>query len=72
MAYINVPDDLLKPSELKELEDGIKKAAEEKRRTGWMTMDKFMGILKSACRWIWDKISGFITDIWYGICDLFS
>lgn len=72
MAYINIPDDLLKPGEIKDLEDGIRKAANEKGKTGFMNLSRFMNIIKDACSYIWNKISGFISDIWDGIVDLFS
>lgn len=72
MATINIPDGLLTDSELRELQKGVNDAVDEKKRTGWMTMSRFMDILKSACRWIWDKISGFFADIWSGLCDIFS
>lgn len=72
MAKIDIPDGLLDPSELNELQGAVNKAVTEKRRTGVMTMSRFMNIIKDACYWIWDKISGFFSDLWNGICDLFS
>ena len=72
MAYINIPDDLLSGPEVKELEDGIKEAARVKTQTGNMTLSRFMNIIKSACRWIWDKISGFIESIWEGLKSIFA
>ena len=72
MAKIDIPDGLLNPSELNELQDAVNKAVTEKRRTGVMTMSRFMSIIKDACYWIWDKISGFFSDLWDGICDFFS
>lgn len=72
MAKIDIPDGLLNPSELNELQGAVNKAVTEKRRTGVMTMSRFMSIIKDACYWIWDKISGFFSDLWDGICDLFS
>lgn len=72
MAKIDIPDGLLNPSELNELQGAVNKAVTEKRRTGVMTISRFMSIIKDACYWIWDKISGFFSDLWDGICDLFS
>ncbi len=72
MAKIDIPDGLLNTSELNELQGAVNKAVTEKRRTGVMTMSRFMSIIKDACYWIWDKISGFFSDLWDGICDLFS
>ena len=72
MAKIEIPDDVLKPEDVKDLQDAVNKAVEEKRRTGVMTMSRFMNIIKEACYWIWDKIKGFFSSFWEGICDLFS
>lgn len=72
MAQIDIPDDLLSPSELKELEKGIRNAAEEKTKTGFMNLSRFMSIIKDACSYIWDKISGFLSSIWDGLVDFFS
>lgn len=72
MAKIDIPDGLLEPSDLHELQSAVNKAVTEKKRTGVMTMSRFMSIIKDACYWIWDKISGFFSDLWDGICDLFS
>lgn len=72
MAYINIPNDLLSPSELKDLEKGIRDAAVEKGETGFMNLSRFMSIIKNACSYIWDKISGFLSSIWDGLVDFFS
>lgn len=72
MAYVEFPDGLLSPSELKQFEEGLKIAAGEKTRTGFMNLSRFMSIIKDACSYIWDKISGFISDIWSGLVDFFS
>lgn len=72
MAKIDIPDGLLDDSEVRQLQGAVNKAVDEKRRTGYMTMSRFMDIIKDACRWIWDKISGFFSDLWDGICDFFS
>lgn len=72
MAKIDIPDGLLEPSELNQLQSAVNSAVREKQRTGFMTMSRFMDIIKNACQWIWDKISGFFSDLWDGICDLFS
>ncbi len=72
MAKIDIPDGLLDSSELIRLQDAVNSAVTEKRHTGVMTMSRFMNIIKNACYWIWDKISGFFSDLWDGICDLFS
>ena len=71
MATINIPDGLLPADELRELQGGVNEAVKEKTKTGYMTMSRFMNIIKSACGWIWDKISGFFSDLWDGLCDLF-
>lgn len=72
MAYIEIPDDLLSPKELKDFDGAIRRAAEEKIKTGSMNLSRFMSIIKDACSYIWDKISGFISDIWGGLVDFFS
>lgn len=72
MAYIDVPDDLLSPSELNDLSQAIKKAGIEKKKTGFMNLSRFMSIIKDACSYIWDKISGFLSSIWDGLVDFFS
>lgn len=72
MAKIDIPDGLLNQSELNQLQGAVNKAVTEKSRTGVMTMTRFMNIIKDACYWIWNKISGFFSDLWDGICDLFS
>lgn len=72
MAKIDIPDGLLDQSELNQLQGAVNKAVIEKKRTGVMSMSRFMSIIKDACYWIWDKISGFFSDLWDGICDLFS
>lgn len=71
MASINIPDGLLSDEELRQLQGGVNEAVREKRRTGSMNMQRFINIIKSVCSWIWDKISGFISDLWDGLCDLF-
>lgn len=71
MASINIPDGLLKPDELRELQNGVDEAVRQKEITGSMNMQRFINIIKSVCSWIWDKISGFISDLWGGLCDLF-
>lgn len=72
MAYIEIPDDLLSPKELKDLDEAIGRAVGEKIKTGSMNLSRFMSIIKNACSYIWDKISGFISDIWGGLVDFFS
>lgn len=72
MAYINIPDDLLKPDEIKDLEDAIKIAVREKGKTGSMNLSRFINIIKKACSKIWDKIRVFISSIWDGFVDFFS
>lgn len=72
MAYVEFPEGLLSSSELKDFEEGLRIAAKEKDRTGFMNLSRFMSIIKGACSYIWDKISGFISDIWNGLVDFFS
>lgn len=71
MATINIPDGLLRPDEIKDFEDAIKVAAGEKGRTGRMTLERFIGIIKDVCSWVWNKIRGIIDDIWEGIKSIF-
>lgn len=72
MAYIDIPDGLLSPSELNDLSIQIGKAADEKKKTGFMNLSRFMSIIKDGCSYIWDKISGFLSSIWDGLVDFFS
>lgn len=72
MAYINIPDDLLSPSELEDFKKGLGDAVKEKNKTGFMNLSRFMSIIKNACSYIWDKISGFLSSIWDGLVDFFS
>lgn len=72
MAYIEIPDGLLSPKELKEFDGAVRTAVGEKIKTGSMNLSRFISIIKGACSYIWDKISGFISDIWGGLVDFFS
>lgn len=72
MPKIDIPDGLLNPSELNQLQSAINTAVSEKRRTGVMTMARFMSIIKNVCQRIWDKISGFFSTLWDDICDIFD
>lgn len=72
MAYIEIPDGVLTSEETKELERAIKRAAEEKRTTGRMTLDRFIQIIKNVCSWIWNKIKTFVEDLWTTLGDIFS
>lgn len=72
MATLHIPDDVLSTSEIKQFEIAIGKAVDEKKKTGFMNLSRFMSIIKDACSYIWDKISGFISDIWGGLVDFFS
>lgn len=72
MACVYIPDGVLTSEELKEFSGAVNKAVKEKERTGFMNLSRFMSIIKDACSYIWDKISGFISDIWGDIVDFFS
>lgn len=71
MANIDIPDGLLEPHELKQLQDAVYGAVGEKKRTGRMTLERFINIIKSVCSWFWDKIYDFVTRIWDGLTSLF-
>lgn len=72
MAQIYIPDDVLTPGEIDDLQGAIGDAVNEKRRTGKMTLDRFIQIIKNVCSWIWDKIKGIIQNIWRTLGDVFS
>ena len=72
MAYIDIPDGLLNPEELKDFRKGINEAVKEKTITGSMNLSRFMSIIKNKCSKIWQKISGFLSSIWDGLVDFFS
>lgn len=71
MASINIPDDLLTPEELGQLEEAVRIAVGEKRNTGRMYLDRFINIIKSVCSWFWNKICGFVSQIWDGLTSIF-
>jgi hypothetical protein len=72
MAQINIPDDVLSDEDVRTLQNAVNDAVIEKRKTGKMTLDRFIQIIKSVCSWIWDKIKGFIQNIWRTLGDVFN
>jgi len=67
MAVINIPDGVLTPGELNTLQKTINNIP----RTGGINLSRFIQIIQSACDWIWEKIKGFISDVWNDIRDFF-
>jgi hypothetical protein len=69
---ITIPDGILTPSEEKDLVQAVDRTIAIGQQTGSMNLARFMQIIKDACYRIWYKISGFFSDLWDEVCDLFS
>lgn len=65
-------NEALTPEEVKSFRGGLEAAIKNKRQNGFMTLARFVEIMKDACGYIWGKISGLLSNIWDGLVDFFS
>ena len=65
-------NEALNPEEVRDFKKGLEEAIKRKKQNGFMTLARFVEIMKDACGYIWGKISGLLSNIWDSLVDFFS